>query len=329
MLGAVGIFAAIYWSLMGVEMGDVFARMGEADLVLIAGVLLMTTLNLLIRAAVWKAIVRPMKSVSLYNAFTSYLVGVFSNLFLPFKLGDVAQGYSLGRKTAINKFSLVTTVLVQRVFEIASLLIIMVIIAALFSFPMLLERRNVVLVITVVLAIAFLVLLTFFKEQVITWVERRLQVISPSFALTVKRGFYQFIDGTRAINSLSDITRILTLSFLSWLVQITMALLMAWSLDIRIDFISASIVLLVINIGLLIPIAPGNIGTFQFFSIIALSWFSVAKSKALTFAILFQVVQGIPVIMGGGLSMMMELFADRYRSEKNRNSNTDKTETTV
>jgi uncharacterized membrane protein YbhN (UPF0104 family) len=79
--------------------------------------------------------------------------------------------------------------------------------------------------------------------------------------------------------------------------------------------VSSAVILLVINIGLAIPIAPGNIGTFQFFSIIALSIFSISKSKALTFAIIFQIIQGIPVIIGGGLSFLSETLHSKSLKE--------------
>jgi tRNA A37 N6-isopentenylltransferase MiaA len=63
--------------------------------------------------------------------------------------------------------------------------------------------------------------------------------------------------------------------------------------------------------GLIIPLAPGNIGTFQFFSILALSLFSVSKPKALTFSIIFQIIQGVPVIVGGTISFLQELVFSR------------------
>ncbi|MDG5814752.1 lysylphosphatidylglycerol synthase transmembrane domain-containing protein [Chitinispirillales bacterium ANBcel5] len=311
LVGILGIGAAIYWSVLGVEFDDVMESFGDADILLIGAVLVMTSLNLIVRAAVWKAIVRPMKNVSLLNALATYLIGVFSNLFLPFKLGDVAQGYSLGRRTEISKISLVTAVLVQRVFEVTSLMLIMVLIATLFSFPLLFERQTVILGLGVIAAIVVLMLLVLHRERVVKWLEYLLKRFSPTTAAAVKRTFELFIEGTGAIQSFSDIVRVLGLSIVSWGIQITMVLLMARSLDIEISFLNASIVLLAINIGLLIPIAPGNIGTFQFFSILALSWFSVNKSKSLAFAILFQVIQGIPVIFGGGLSMIIEVFSSK------------------
>ena len=75
------------------------------------------------------------------------------------------------------------------------------------------------------------------------------------------------------------------------------------ALNISIDFIASCIVLFIVNIGLIIPIAPGNIGTFQFFGILALSLYSVPKPQALLFSIIFQVIQGIPVIIGGSYNI--------------------------
>ncbi|MFP4014079.1 MAG: lysylphosphatidylglycerol synthase transmembrane domain-containing protein [Chitinispirillaceae bacterium] len=304
--GIVGITAALVWSVRGVVFSDVLEIISNADLLLAGVVLFLTVLNLVIRAAVWKAVVRPMKVISVFNAFTSYLIGTFSNLFLPFKLGDVAQGYSLGRRAHISKISSVSAVLVQRVFEVTSLILVMALVGAVFSLPLIIDRRSVILGVLVLLSLAGLATLVVYKDKVVLFLEKQIARVSPRVASSVRRSFELFIEGTRAIHNLSDITRILLLSVLSWAVQIVMVLFMTRSLNIQLDFISSAIVLLVINIGLLLPVAPGNIGTFQFFSIIALSFFSVPKPQALTFAVLFQVVQGIPVIIGGAFSMLAE-----------------------
>lgn len=324
-VGGVGITAAVVWSVRGVDFSDVMEVVSNADLVLAGAVLLLTVLNLVIRAAVWKAVVRPMKVISVFNAFTSYLIGTFSNLFLPFKLGDVAQGYSLGRRVEISKISSVTAVLVQRVFEVTSLILVMALVGAVFSLPLIVDRHSVILGVLVLLSVAGLGMIIVYRDRVVLLLEKQISRVSPKIASSVRRSFELFIEGTRAIHNLSDITRILLLSVLSWTVQIVMVLFMTRSLNIQLDFISSAVVLLVINIGLLLPVAPGNIGTFQFFSIIALSLFSVPKPQALTFAVLFQVVQGIPVIIGGSLSMLAETFrlspAPVQEDRKNHHAN--------
>jgi hypothetical protein len=55
------------------------------------------------------------------------------------------------------------------------------------------------------------------------------------------------------------------------------------ALAIDIDLVASSVVLLVINIGLLVPLAPGNIGTFQVLGIIALSFIRLQRPGHLRF----------------------------------------------
>jgi uncharacterized protein (TIRG00374 family) len=309
--GILGIGAAIAWSVKGVDFGEVALILSRIDLLMTLGVLVLTTLNLLVRAYVWKFILNPIKPVPIGHAFSSYLIGVFSNLFLPFKLGDVAQGYSLGRREEVSKISAVSAVLIQRVFEVTSLLLIMAGMAMFISLPLLFQRRTVALGFLIMMAVSGLFIMFRKRDVVLSSLEAALSRISPEFANSISHAFDRFLAGTKALHSVSDVIKILSLSFLSWVVQIVMVRLTAAALGIKIDMAASGIVLLIINLGITIPLAPGNIGTFQVFSILALSLFSIAKPEALTFSIIFQLIQGVPVIIGGGFSLLQEAFFTR------------------
>ena len=312
-IGIAGITVAIAWSVQGVDFNDVGRILADMNRSLTIGVLILTTSNLVIRAYVWKFIINPIKRVPLRHALSTYLIGVFSNLFLPFKLGDVAQGYSLGRKQEMSKISSVSAVLIQRIFEVTSLLLIMVAVAAMFSFPLLLQRRTLALGLLILLGITVLFIAYRKREYLTMRIEAALEKISPDLAQLVGKSLGKFLEGTTAIHNPADIVKIMIFSLLSWVVQIVMVRLTAGALDISIDIVASSVVLLIINLGLVIPLAPGNIGTFQFFSIIALSLFSVTKPRALTFAIIFQVIQGVPVIIGGGFFVLQEVLSSKRR----------------
>ena len=319
--GLVGLGLAIYWSVKGVDFKEVMSILGGMDRLLTAGVLILTTINLLIRSIVWKFVVSPIKQVPVRHALSSYLIGVFSNLFLPFKLGDVAQGYYLGRREAISKVSVVSAVLVQRVFEVTSLFLIMLILATTFSFPLLFQKRTVIIGILVLSGVAGLFFVFKKRAQVVKAIESLLGSFSPKLAHFVGQTIERFLVGTMAIHNWADVVKIMSLSLLSWVIQIVMVYFTSSALGIDLDVITSSIVLLIINLGLIIPLAPGNIGTFQFFCILALSLFSVTKSKALTFSIIFQAIQGLPVIIGGGISVFQDaLSTKRVRYSEVANS---------
>jgi uncharacterized protein (TIRG00374 family) len=305
LIGTVGLIAAVLWAVHGVPFRDVFDYLKRMNGLLLALVFMLTTANLLIRAMVWKQVVGTLKHVSIIDALMNYVFGVFSNLFLPLKLGDVAQGYVLGKNQKINTVSAVSAVLIQRVFEISSLLLVMSLIALGFSVPYLYQQRVMELIFIIVLVVILLIMLYQMRVKIVTVIQNFLSRYSQKFAKTVSFLLENFIRGTSAIQNKNIVFRILLLSILSWGVQICMVKYTADALAIDIDFLAASVVLMIINIGLTVPLAPGNIGTFQVFGIIALSFYSVSKSKALAFSIVYQIIQGIPVIIGGALSLIL------------------------
>jgi uncharacterized membrane protein YbhN (UPF0104 family) len=53
-----------------------------------------------------------------------------------------------------------------------------------------------------------------------------------------------------------------------------------------------------------LPAAPGFLGTFQYATILALSFFSIPKEEALGFSIVAHVGQLLPVIIAGVIELM-------------------------
>jgi uncharacterized protein (TIRG00374 family) len=306
-LGLVGLVAALFWAVHGVPYSKIIESFYGMNELLIGSVLVLTIGNLFIRALVWKQVAGTLKPLTIKNALINYILGVFSNLFLPFKLGDVAQGYALGKNQHINPVSAVSAVLIQRVFEVSSLLLVMFIVAIVFSVPYLYQLRAMALVLILILVVSIIFQLYQKRLRIISFVQRFCARYSPDFAKTVGFILDNLIKGTSAMHNARVVIKILILSIISWGVQICMVKLTADALSIDIDFIASSVVLMIINVGLTVPMAPGNVGTFQVFGIIALSLYSVTKTKALAFSIVYQVIQGVPVIIGGIICLLIYL----------------------
>jgi glycosyltransferase 2 family protein len=311
--GIIGIILAIVYCIHGVNFKDVVKILRGMNPVQTALVFCLTTLNLVVRAMVFKLIVHPIKNIPAKQALSSYLVGVFSNLFLPFKLGDVAQGYFLGSRQDISKISAVSAVVVQRVFEVTTLLLFMLIVGIVFSFPLLLQERTLIIGVSILIGIVLLFVAFQKRETIGVFVQKIVSRYSPSLAATLRRYIELLFHGASAIHDMNAVIRIGMLSITSWVIQVVMVKYTADALNISLDLVASCVVLFIVNIGLIIPIAPGNIGTFQFFGILALSLFSVPKPQALLFSIIFQVIQGIPVIIGGSIILIKEMVLKKKR----------------
>ena len=61
--------------------------------------------------------------------------------------------------------------------------------------------------------------------------------------------------------------------------------LVFYSFSTELPYIASFTLLVVTGIGVMIPSAPGYIGTFQLFSVLALGLFSISKVEALSMSI--------------------------------------------
>ncbi len=304
-LGAAVLLAAVAWAVYGVDFATVFETWSNADQWLLLGVLGLTSADLLLRAVAWKVTIDPMKRAPLKHVLPSYLIGMFSNVVLPLKLGDIAGSYYLGRSEHISKVALLSTAVVQRVFEGVTLLFVIVWVAMLSSLPFLV-RRGVVLFAVVVASAGGLLSIAVANRQkiqrLVAYVLRRyFRRISAQVPDLLQSVFL----GAAAIRNARVVIAIVLLHLCSWSVQIAMIKLTADALHVDLDVLASAVVLIVVNIGIMIPLSPGNLGTYQLLFILALSLFTVGKSVALGFGVLYQVVQGVPVVVGGALSLLV------------------------
>ncbi len=78
----------------------------------------------------------------------------------------------------------------------------------------------------------------------------------------------------------------------------------------------ASLALLVVRAGTAIPNAPANIGAYQFFTVLGLTWLGVAKPQATVFSVVVFVLLTIPLWLLGFLALRSAGYSlQRIRQE--------------
>ncbi|MBD3240422.1 MAG: flippase-like domain-containing protein [Chitinivibrionales bacterium] len=304
-IGAVVLIVAIGWAVHGVDFETVFQTWGNANQWLLLAVLGLTSADLLLRALAWKVTIDPMKHAPLKHVLPSYLIGMFSNVVLPLKLGDVAGSYYLGRSEHMSKAAVLSTAVIQRVFEGFTLLFVIVWVAMLSSLPFLVQRGMVLFAVVVASAGGIMYAAVVNRQRIVRIVTFVLKRHLRRFSEQVPELLHSMFLGATAIRNARVVITIVLLHLCSWSVQIAMVKLTADALHIELDVLAAAVVLIVVNIGIMIPLSPGNLGTYQLLFILALSLFTVGKSRALGFGVLYQVVQGVPVVVGGALSLLL------------------------
>ena len=75
--------------------------------------------------------------------------------------------------------------------------------------------------------------------------------------------------------------------------------------ELDLSFGVAAVVLIVLRLGTVLPQAPGNVGAFQFFTVMALRLFGVDRATAIGFATMMFVVVTVPLWLAGLVAVAM------------------------
>jgi uncharacterized protein (TIRG00374 family) len=85
---------------------------------------------------------------------------------------------------------------------------------------------------------------------------------------------------------------------------------------LQLPFLAAIVVLLIINLGVSLPNAPANVGSYQFFCVLGLSVFQVEKTTATSFSIFAFLALTIPFIFLGFVGLVRSGLSLKSMREK-------------
>jgi hypothetical protein len=88
------------------------------------------------------------------------------------------------------------------------------------------------------------------------------------------------------------------------------------SYGLNLPFVAAVVVVFIINLGISVPNAPANIGSYQLFCVLGLSVFDVEKSTATGFSIFAFLMLTLPIAMLGFVALFRSGLSLRSMREK-------------
>jgi uncharacterized membrane protein YbhN (UPF0104 family) len=107
--------------------------------------------------------------------------------------------------------------------------------------------------------------------------------------------------GVRALRDRRIVARAAALSAVAWGIEIVMIVVCARALRLPIGPALAAVMLLGINVALAVPSSPAGAGAFEGAVVVVLMLAGLAKSPAVAFALLYHLVQVVPVTLAGAL----------------------------
>ena len=123
--------ALLLYALRGMDIKKIMQQILHADIFWVSVSGLISIIAFVVRAHRWNLLIEPLGySPSLKNTTYSVIVGYFANLALP-RLGEVSRCGALSKAESIPFNKLLGTVIVERIIDVLSLLVCILLTAAL------------------------------------------------------------------------------------------------------------------------------------------------------------------------------------------------------
>lgn len=261
----------------------------------------------------WQRILIPTKDIPFPRLFPVLMSGFAANNLLPARVGEFVRAFLLSREEGVKPSLALATIVVERVCDGLTLIALMALTLLFAPIPVTDAKLQAVeLAAALIFGAATLALLAllFFPRPILAAIRACLRPVPPRFAARVTGLLDAFIDGLDALRSPAAVARLAGLSALVWLCEgATFAcVLLAFPIGLtRGEWLAATTFLLVfVNLGIMIPAAPGYVGTYQLFAKLALGAFAVAQAAAVALSFVAHALQ-YTLITGLGLLCLWRL----------------------
>jgi len=275
--------------------------------------ILLNYASYLFRAVRWHFLLLPLKKASPRNLIVATVICYMANNLLPARLGEFIRAYLLAEKENLDTSSVFATLVLDRLFDGFSVLIILLITFFTVKLPSGMESVQQGLVtggyVTFSLYIAVIVFLVLLKRRTsstLSFTAKMLKPFPAKISGKVIPVLGSFISGIRLTSKPKEIFALVFSSALIWGTCVWTVDLLLKAFRIELPLTASMFILVFLVFAVMVPASPGFIGTYHAACMYGLMAFNVSKELALSVALIVHSVSFFPVIFLGFLILWKE-----------------------
>lgn len=300
-LGLVISAVCVWLSMKDMRLAEVWAALREANYAGFGAVCVVTLFGFWLRAVRWRFLIRTPQPLTTGSLFSATMIGFMANNVLPFRLGEFVRPWALARRERLSKSMLLATVVVERAIDMLTLLGILAL--SMLIHPItesteagrlvqggakLLLAACAILTVSVVAAERNRAI----AQRVIGWLPGRIRGRVSELA-------DRFLDGFSLFRDIGRLLQVFVLSFVMFLCFAVALTISMWSLSISVPWYAGLLMLVVTAIGIMVPAAPGYVGTLNIACVAGLALFDVGKAQSVPFGWFYFFSQWLPITAVG------------------------------
>ncbi len=305
---AVGILC-FWYVLKGINFQDLVTAFKQFHLAWILPALAIYLTGYVIRGFRWVVLLSPIKKCRYGSLFPTLLIGFMLNNILPFRLGEFARAYLNGKKESISASASLATIILERLFD--GLTMVLVLTFALRFGHLPLDPANLspdiqkgIHYAPILFGSAFVVLFAMILFR--TAAEKAADFFTGLAPVRFRPGLRHlastFLEGLKTLKNVRETLFVLLASVAAWTCEFTCFYLLARGFDLAphpITYFTAALIMSVVNLGILIPSAPGGLGIFETVGKFLLLPLGVAPAMAVAYILIVHLVVWAPITLWG------------------------------
>lgn len=277
-----------------VDLPGLLERLAAADLTLLALSLGTKLAGLALMALRLDRVSRACGGLGFGRAFRAQSVTFVGNNVLPLRLGEALRVGFLARTGSIPALACVGLAAIERVLD--SIFLVLFIVAALLLFPEQVPTTSALYLFSglALAAFASLHLAARHPQRLADLVRRVTLPLGTTTSALLAEHALHFSRGIAGLASLPVLASITLLTAGYWVTSALSVSIWLEACSIDVPWHAAIVVLVFVSLATVIPSAPGFVGTYHYFAVLALALFGVEAEAATSFAIVGHATAIVP-----------------------------------
>jgi glycosyltransferase 2 family protein len=302
-LGYAIALACLIWVFHDIHPERLFEQIGKIAWGWVILGLILDFFSYLSQGYRWHLLLTPVGDVPVIRTAQAIYTGLFTNEILPFRTGELVRAYLVSRWKGISFVNVVPSIMVERFFDAIWLGVGVGLTALLVDLPKNLMRAADILGVVVLVFIAMFIWLVIRQEQQLEKNEEtakpRLKMIGRLIGI-----LNRLANGIKTLGASRSFYFGLLVSPLFLIFQILAFWFIMKGYGIELNLWSGAAIMMIQLLGIAIPNAPSNVGTYQFFTVVGLTLFNIDKTTASGFSVVAFIVLTLPLWILGSFALL-------------------------
>lgn len=288
-----------YLAFSGVNFKDLLSSIRSVNYIYIIPVVSAVLGAHWLRCYRWGKILQTLVRYDQKTLFVLGSIGFMAVNILPARLGEFARPYLVKKRSGVKMSASMATIIVERVFDLLTLMLLMFIVLLKVQLPDTIFKAGIIMLVTSVSLFVILIFLAIKRDSSINKIDILLRIFPEKIALPLNRLAHSFIDGLQILPDIGKTLYVLFLSLVLWALIGLSAYMLFLGFDFNLSIIHGYAITVIIALGVMLPAAPGFVGTYHYACTLGMLKFGVSQADAGAYSILLHFFQMIPIITLG------------------------------